>query len=122
MSANNKPKWKNYNAKQWSPEGHRYDEASPIIWGPSTGNDSQEEELEKPFFVWSSIKDWRNDWNYNRYPKWNHPDYRAGPPYYIDGKVHLKHTMLMKANWPKKARASFETLGDAIQFADLIVN
>ena len=93
----------------------QYEQA--VIYGPSEGNDPLEEDLKKPFFVWENYNRFKNDWNYNRYPKWNHPDATGGPP---DPNYPGVKFMLLKANWPKKASASFETLEEAMGFAELL--
>ena len=102
-------KWGFETEGKWNPK-------EQFIWGPSKGNDPLEEDLKKPFFVWANYKDHQNDWNYNRYPKWNHPDATGGPP---DPNHPGVKMMLLKANWPKKALASFETLEEAKRFAEL---
>lgn len=111
-----KGNWVN-EGKQWRFETEgKWNPNYPFIWGPSEGNDPLEDDLKKPFFVWANHKDFSNDWNHNRYPKWNHPDARGGPRHPNHPGVAM---MLLKANWPKKALASFETLQEAKRFAEI---
>ena len=98
-------------------EGKHYHERDPVIWGPSFGTATGFGRVriypgKAMYYVWRNYRAKQLDWNYRRYAKWKaDAEHRAKTGY----------PMPLKADWAKKHAGVFETVEEAIEFANSLM-
>ena len=100
--------------------GRHYHEKDPVIWGPSWGTGFFMGSPEpfyiiptvKKYYVWENYRAKQLDWNYRRYPDW-----RACQAQ----RAKTGYPLPLQADWPKKHAGVFETVEEAIEFANSLM-
>ncbi|MBT94321.1 MAG: hypothetical protein CMA60_05790 [Euryarchaeota archaeon] len=92
--------------------GKHAHEKDPVIWGPSFGTEAVENR-KAMYYVWRNHRAMQLDWNYRRYPDW-----RATAAH--QAKTG-RFEMPLKADWAKKHAGVFETVEEAIEFANSLM-